>query len=395
MTTNIKKKVKVWLKDYPYVIRFLLYSKMSFKLHTKYILKKVKYYYRKLAKLKYRSLVTPTVLQFPITYKCNFDCIMCGMQKMKNKDDLKLDDLSFILNNKLFNKIESVGINGGEPFLLVNIDEYIRVLIKKLPSLRDIYIITNGYLTDKISNKLEVIKKECKTHHIKLYVSISIDGIGDIQDKMRGRTNIFSKVENTCKAIAKSEDKYCDGFGVICTITKENIYNLNEVEVWAKQNGISVSYNIATINKRLNNEDRFENFSVLTDEHAKSLATEWFYCKFRETFSEKYYALYRYLEDGIRLSNCDYKSNGVTLLPDGNIAYCATYSKVLGNGIQQDSEKLYFENQSYKNELLNLKCGTCSHYSSSLTLDSYLEYIEEILDIVGKPFKFRTRGGKL
>lgn len=385
MIKSLKEKLKCLLKDYPYITRFLIYYKLYFKMRTKYMLKKMKFVCKKVL----NNDNAPRVLQFPITYKCNLDCVMCGMQKMKNKEDLSVDNLSHILSNKLFSQITSVGVNGGEPFVIPNIDEFIRVLIKNLPNLKNIYIITNGYQSERILNKLKVIKTVCIDSNVKLTVSISLDGIGLIHDRIRGRDNIFTKVENTCKEIAKNKNEYCDDFGIICTITKINIYNVNEVENWAKKNNISVAYNIATIHKRLFNEDKYENFSVLTDEHAKSLATEWFYYKFRQNFSQKYYAIYRYLLDGKRLSYCDFKNNGLTLLPNGDISYCATYSKILGNGLQHDSDRLYYENQTYKEELIKSHCQSCSQYSGNLTLDGYLEYIDEILDSIGNPSKYK------
>jgi len=388
MIKIFRKYLKEQLKNYPYFIRFIRYYELSFKLHTKYLIKKLKSIYLKVYKIIYTQY--PYVLQFPITYKCNLDCIMCGMQKMKDKENMNIEDLRHILSNKLFKKIKSVGINGGEPFIVSNIDEYIRELIKRLPSLRFIYIITNGYLYDKIISKLKVIKNECSNHNIKLTVSISLDGVDETHDKVRGRRGVFTKVEKTCKEIAINKSLYCDDFGIICTITKENIFNINEIEVWAENNDIPVNYNIATIHKRLYNLDRFEGFSVLADEYSKCLATEWFYYKFLKTFSQQYYTIYKYLIDGKRRSDCTFKDYGVTLMPDGDIAYCATCSKTLGNGLQIAPDRLYFKNQEYKNDLIKTQCQSCSHYSSSLTLDDYLNYIEDILSVVKNPFKYKN-----
>lgn len=386
MKKAINNTLKNILKDYPYVIQIVLYYKQSFKLKIKYYIKKIKQLIREI--LRFKNSNRPKVLQFPITYKCNFDCVMCGMQKMSSKKDLDISDLADLLSNKLFANIESVGINGGEPFIVPNIDQYVRVIINKLPKIKNIFIISNGYLTNRILNKLEIIKKECMNKGIKLTVSISIDGVGQVHDQMRGRDNIFSNVEKTCKEISKNRSKYCDSFGVICTVTKVNIFNLNEVEYWANKNNIPITYNIATIHKRLFNEDKYDIFSVLTDEQARCLAIEWFYYKFKRTLSEQYYAIYRYLLNGKRIAKCCYQYDGVTLMPNGDIAYCATHSKIIGNGLKEESEKIFTMNLKYKKELIENECKTCSHYSEALSLDHYLEYVE---DIVGEPFKYKIK----
>lgn len=381
----MKKVAKILLYDYPYISMFLIYinraSKLYFKYYTKILKHLIKVIIRKFA------LSKPKVLQFPITYKCNFDCVMCGMQKMSNQKDMDINDLEKILSNPLFSRVRSVGLNGGEPFLVSNIDDYIRIIINKIPKLKNIFIITNGYLTERILCKLEIIKKECESKSIKLTVSISIDAIGEKHDEMRGRKDVFRNVEDTCLAISKTPGRYCDDFGVICTVTKTNIISINEVDYWATKNNIKVSYNIATVHKRLFNEDRYGNFSVLTDEYLKGLATEWFYYKFRRTNSEQYYSIYRYLLEGKRTAECDYQYDGVTLLPNGDISYCATQSKVLGNSITEPADIIFESNLDYKKQLIASKCDKCSHYSGSISIYHYKDYIK---DILWKPFKYRV-----
>lgn len=152
------------------------------------------------------------------------------------------------------------------------------------------------------------------------------------------------------------------------------------------KNKIDISYNIATIHKRLFNEDRFNHFSVLTDEHFKTLATEWFYYKFRRTNSEKYYSIYRYLLDGKRIAKCDYQVDGITLMPNGDISYCATQSKVIGNSINKPADIIFESNLDYRNRLVSKECNNCSHYSGSVAVEYYKEYVD---DIIRKPFKYR------
>lgn len=99
----------------------------------------------------------PTTLQLPITYKCNFDCVMCGMRKMISNSNITPDELRTILSDKLFCKIKSVGLNGGEPFLLKNLEQYVYAITESLPKLSDLFIITNGYPTMRFSSTLDFI----------------------------------------------------------------------------------------------------------------------------------------------------------------------------------------------------------------------------------------------
>lgn len=320
----------------------------------------------------------PRELQLPITYKCNFDCVMCGMRSLIHKEDFTSNELDQILKNKLFQKIESVGVNGGEPFLKKNLEEYIEVIVRNLPKLKNIYIITNGYFTKIILTKLPIIKKICNDRGVCLNISISVDGIGTLQDRHRGNINASKTTFSTIDQILENRKIYCDHINIITTITKENIYNINEVEVWAQERKIEVSYNIATIHKRINNEYKYDDFSIFTDEHAKLLTQEFFYSKFLETKSQKYFGIYLYIKDGKRYSPCVYQKNGVTLTPNSEILYCATFSDELGNSLQKDPSELYFKNNKYRKQLKCERCFSCSHYIYTLSGKGYRKYCKEL-----------------
>lgn len=324
----------------------------------------------------------PRELQLPITYKCNFDCVMCGMQSLNQKKDFTSDELDTILKNRLFAKVKSVGVNGGEPFLKKDLEEYIRVICKNLPKLENIYIITNGFLTDIILKKLEIMKKICNDFNVKLNISVSVDGIGEIQNIQRGNKLASKMTFQTIDKILEQKNIYCDSINVICTITKHNIAYINEVEVWAEDKNIEVNYNIATIHKRINNEYKYDDFSIFGDEHSRLLTQEFFYSKFLETKSEKYFGIYFYIKNKKRLAPCTYRNRGVTLTPNSEILYCATFSNELGSALLHNASDLYFKNKKYKKELKHEKCFDCSHYIYVLSIKGYINYCKELLKLV-------------
>ena len=322
----------------------------------------------------------PLTIQLPITYKCNFDCVMCGMRTMTNNKDLTPEDLKQLLKDSLFSKIENVGLNGGEPFILKNLLDYVNVLVEALPKLKHIYIISNGYFTNHILETSQAIKQICSKKKIKYHLSISLDGIGDMQNKMRGHINAFDKTIETCQKIMLDKNKFCDEFNTICTITKINVYNLAEIESYTKIHSIPITYNVATIHKRLNNDYKYDGFSIFTDEEARMLAAEFLYCKFLETKEEMYFARFYYVQNMRRIASCQHRSNVVTITPNGAISYCAVFSKEIGNGLETSSNAVYFNknNQSYKKNLHKQYCESCSHYSESLSKEGYKLYFKEI-----------------
>ncbi len=320
------------------------------------------------------STTFPIELQLPITYKCNFDCVMCGMRNLINQDHLSPSELGNILSDPLFSKVEHVGINGGEPFLRQDLVECVDAVITSLSELSAIYLISNGYFTERICKLLKPIKAHCSSRNIKVNLALSIDGVGDMQDFMRGKEGSYTAINNTVNALQANLESYCDQLTGICTITKHNIERIGEVELWASLNQIEVSYNIATEHKRIANADKVGSFSILHDDKAKMLAREFFFKQYHKTHNEKYMALFLFLSTGKRMSSCLYqKCRGVTLNPDGGLAYCATYSDVVGNACEVSALSLFRSNSHYHDKLCQQRCSVCSHYMYQL--DSVGEYM--------------------
>lgn len=330
--------------------------------------------------LKGDKKISPKVLQLPITFKCNFDCVMCGMRNLIGNEDYSCQDLKKIISDPIYSSIKSVGINGGEPFLRNDLIEFIEILLT-LPSLKTFYFISNGYLTDRILNTLPIIKKMCEERKVTLNIAFSVDGVGDMQDLMRGHRNAFEKVNHICCKILEDKEKYCDDLTVISTITKINIARIYEVQEWAEQLGIEVAYNIATIHARIDNSGRFEDFSIFTDEEARHLAMEFFYTLFLKKRSQRYFAIYYFIRYQKRVAYCDYQRSALTLVPNGNLAYCATHSKEVGNVIQSGTSNVYYENLDYQKELIKTHCASCSHYMYNLNSEGLKEYYKELLRI--------------
>ena len=381
---KFKDSIKKKLNRRPVLLRLFSYIYWYVKLYFKTIVRLLLGRY----KVIFHKSKKPITLQLPITNQCNMDCIMCNITSKSKEKNFSFLELDKILNNKLFSKIRSVGVNGGEPFLKKDLIECVEVILNRLVVLKSICIISNGYFTDRILSELQKIKALCDNKGVKLVMSISIDGFGEIHDDIRQKKGAFEQASQTCIQIMKDKSRYCHSFCVLCTITKRNIYYINEVDAWVKKQGIPISYNLATVHERLYNYCKYDKFSIFTDTHAQMMAEEFFYGKFRESYNELYYSLYHYIRDRKRLSICSYQYNACTLTPDGCISFCATHSKLLGNALKENAYDIYFKNKKYRNHIKQEYCGTCSHYSGCLTFKTTMKYNREILRIVGNPWKY-------
>jgi hypothetical protein len=228
---------------------------------------------------------------------------------------------------------------------------------------------------------LPQIKQACNAHGVKLTLALSVDAVGKLQDFVRGKKDAFAHLEQTCNALLSAPKLYYDEISFICTITKHNVYNLNEVEAWAGRKNIPVNYNIATVHKRVYNFDKYEDFTIFNDVLAEKMAAEFFYKLYCETNSPKYFCLYYYVLYRKRLSQCNYQYNaGVTLTPNKQLAYCATFSKEIGNAYTSHADELYYSHINYREQLCKEKCLSCSHYSNNLCAGTFFIYIKDIIN---------------
>lgn len=78
----------------------------------------------------------PIVIQFPVNDICNSRCQMCRIWENKKSADIEPERLREGLRNPLFRKVQTVGINGGEPTLRKDLGKLTEVLFEELPSLR-------------------------------------------------------------------------------------------------------------------------------------------------------------------------------------------------------------------------------------------------------------------
>jgi MoaA/NifB/PqqE/SkfB family radical SAM enzyme len=300
---------------------------------------------------------------------------------MYEEHDYSPDELEHMLNNELFMNIQGVGIHGGEPFLKNDLVDYVQVVIKTLPKLKKLEFTSNGYFTKNMVNMLIKIKQLCCQFNIKIILSLSLDAIGELHDFVRGKRGAFSQIQETCDILLRRPDLYYDSISFICTLTKYNIYNVNEVEFWAVNKGINVSYDVAVENGRLCNQDKYTDFTIFNDPLALKMAQEFFLRKYYETLSHRYFCMYYYLLHGERIAQCDFQYNtALTLTPGRQLVYCTAYYKELGDAYICDAKEIFYDNLDYKNYLCEKKCPSCSHWMGSLSRKGFLLYCKNILN---------------
>lgn len=144
-----------------------------------------------------------------ITSKCNSKCAMCEAWRDKTSIELPPDKYW-----KLPTTLRSVNISGGEPFMRDDLPEVLRIISQRCENPR-LVISTNGILVDRIKKLLPIIMNDVS----RLGIRVSIDGIGEVHDRVRGVPGNFKQ----CIEVMK----YCKNIGVKDLGVGTTISNLN------------------------------------------------------------------------------------------------------------------------------------------------------------------------
>lgn len=148
---------------------------------------------------RHRPWQTPPFMIVFINSICNLSCEHCFYWKDLNKRD----DLSFKEFERLsldLGHFENLNLSGGEPFLRKEFAEICELFIKN-NAVKNIYVPTNGYFTDKTEKAL---RKVLANESLKLFVcEISLDGMPDYHNRFRGNPRSFEKAMETYEMLAR------------------------------------------------------------------------------------------------------------------------------------------------------------------------------------------------
>jgi len=265
------------------------------------------------------------------TYRCNCKCYMCNIWKYPTKigEEIKPQVL-----NKLPN-LSFCNITGGEPFLRDDIEEIVYILKRKA---KRIVISTNGYLTERI---VEIAKKNKD-----IGIRISIEGLSEANDKLRGRKNGFDHGLRTLLNLKKIGLKDI-GFGI--TVSDRNAKDMLELYELAMGLGVEFAtavvhngYYFHTYNNEIKNKEMVVDcFKEIVRELLKSKKPKnWFRAYFN-------YGLINYIRGNKRLLPCEAGTENFFVDPWGEIRPCNAmedkyWFDSMGNLNEKEFDKIWY-----------------------------------------------------
>jgi len=196
----------------------------------------------KLALTRKEKLLRPIQLIVFITDRCNARCGHCFNWRALNQGDdgLNLDELESLAGE--LGQLLTLGVSGGEPFLRHDIASVFG-LFSRVSHLRDISIPTNGLTPARIQSHVrEMLAQDSPT---RISVELSLDGLGETHDRIRGVPGNFVKITETYQALVALKQEYPQRPYVIkvgTTLCNWNIDQIPELIQWVKVNMPEVDF---------------------------------------------------------------------------------------------------------------------------------------------------------
>lgn len=150
------------------------------------------------------KVFAPTDISIITTYRCPMQCKMCNI--WKNPTDPRLEIQPEEL--EILPHVKFINITGGEPFIREDLDKIVEVAFRKAPR---VVISTSGWFEERV---LELARK-----FPKIGIRISIEGLSQKNDELRGRAGGFDKGLRSLLSLREMGVKDI-GFGI--TVSNNN-----------------------------------------------------------------------------------------------------------------------------------------------------------------------------
>jgi len=255
-----------------------------------------------------------------ITYKCNARCKMCNIwQRTDHGNEISAEHFLHLPKS-----LKDVNLSGGEPFLRDDIVEIIKSLKKRTPQSK-IIISSNGFSTELILRKM----KEILMIEPKIGVAISLDGMSEKHNEIRGVESGFEKSIKTIKGLKELGVR---NVKIAFTLGDYNYKDFRKVYNLSRE--MNVEFTMAVVHSAENyfgKENKIEKTQILIDK------LEWLVKKEISSYKPKRwlrayftYGLIEYIRSGKRILP-DYSGKANIFIDSKGIVYpCDVANKKIG-----------------------------------------------------------------
>ena len=320
-----------------------------------------------------RAINLPRYLTYIVTWTCNARCIMCDCWKKDSPEDLSIDEIDRIFRE--LPSMDAVRLTGGEPFVRKDFGEIARLVQSHLKP-QFLHVTTNGFLTSRI---VEFCESRDRTLPLRLLVSL--DGVEEKHNYVRGRETAWSTALATVTALASRQRELnlelsvnqtivdadgADQYRKLRELLKPMGVRVNVVMAYDASATYSLKFESGVAPSQIGD---FTTFGALDKARIQELAadveTDLDDFPFADRVAKRYYW------EGIRSRLIDQDAaphpnppcvalnSHLRIFPNGDVPVCQFNTKRVGNLRRESFEQVWFSEDTAKQRTWVKKCPGC------------------------------------
>lgn len=327
---------------------------------------------------------SPLYLVFFVTDRCNAKCKHClladGVHKPDKSSELTLHEIEMLTQR--MDPLLFLLPTGGEPFLRDDLGEIIKLFYNNT-KVRNVGIPTNGFFTAKIVSIIKDLLDTCPD--LDLGVDVSLDGIKEKHDEIRGVPGLFARAVETFNELRILERMYPQ-FNVNIETTVSSYNDEHLVENYDYFTNVLKAHTVFTLLTRdkprdpaskFFNIDRYEQYAMIMEEGIKKgLLTGYTSFPFSDFINAKRIVRHRLIAKVVRENKyqipCYAGVLGAAIFANGDVYPCELHTDLaLGNLRDYNFDfKAIWKNEKAEKARAVIQCGKCfCTYECFLTIN--------------------------
>jgi MoaA/NifB/PqqE/SkfB family radical SAM enzyme len=293
------------------------------------------------------------ILILSLASACGCDCVFCGLPDSKPHTVLPRETLIGALEDAPGGRWREVNLTGGDPLVIPAARALFAEVLARRDRFEELSVSTAG-----VPAKPALAGLRALAGQVPLSVYVSLDGVGPLHDRVRGRLGAFREVE---AFLAEARQAPAVKIALTCVINRLNVDGLDELADYAAERGLPISYALVNSSDHYIRSLPMYGDVSLTPEQ-QELATDFLLRRSSQRLDED---LRRVLDGGRRELPCRLLHDGVLVTSDGEAAICGTSRRmVLGRLVPGDPDASLRAALERRPELLDAGagevCGTCT-----------------------------------
>jgi MoaA/NifB/PqqE/SkfB family radical SAM enzyme len=293
---------------------------------------------------------------------------MCNTWQDRRDTALSLEQIEHIFAHNDFSFVLGLTLTGGEPTTRADLPQLFEIVLERLPNLEHVLLATNGLNTSRAVEHTRRMLETLESEPNRVFcfqVQVSLDGVSEVHDTLRGVPNFFQNVQNTLSQLQELQDRFPKlRLRISCVLIPYNLPYVESLATFARQVNIPISYSPAILaGEYYNNLGQAS--ELLFSGEDRAMAQRFFerLSKEDETGFRFYYRdVVQMLQGKPHRRRCMMGVYDFVIECDGVVYHCPTFEKIgLGNLLTDSFENVWFGEQAnaVRRQVRALYCPTC------------------------------------